>query len=148
MKNLFISLCLMALVSVPALAGDAQTRPNRADSDAERIEKKTGESREEIQHEMDESVMWMKIAARHGNPDAIFLLGYSYATGVGVPQDYEEAEFWLALAAAQGGRFGSSGDPVASRLAEVEKHLTADQIAAAKKRAREWRPEPLSGSVR
>ena len=68
------------------------------------------------------------------------LLGAMYADGAGVPQDYVEAHMWANMAAAQ-----SSGETrdhwVNNRDLNTAK-MTAEQIAEAQRRAREWTPTP------
>ena len=63
-------------------------------------------------------------------------LGVMYDIGRGVPQDYVEAHMWANLAAAQ-----SSGEDrdrwVKNRDISAAK-MTAEQIAEAQRRAREW----------
>ena len=73
---------------------------------------------------------------------------YDDPDGRGVPQDYVEAHMWFNLAAVAGsappvgapsgvnrGVFVKARDAVAERM-------TADQIAEAQRRAREWKPTP------
>ena len=63
-----------------------------------------------------------------------------YSNGQGVPQDYVEAHMWFNLAAAQSSDFfryrsGEARDSVAARM-------TAEEVAEAQRRAREWTPTP------
>ena len=44
----------------------------------------------------------LKTVAEHGDATAQFSLGYKYATGEGVPQNYTEAVRWFRMAAEQG----------------------------------------------
>ena len=44
----------------------------------------------------------LRLAAEQGDASAQFNLGFMYATGEGVPQDYQEALKWYRLAAEQG----------------------------------------------
>ena len=87
-----------------------------------------------------EAVRWYRLAADQGNATAQYNLGLMYASGQGVPQDDVEAHMWLNLAAAQ-----SSGED-REKYVEVRdltaKLMTADQIAEAQRRAREWTPTP------
>jgi hypothetical protein len=53
-----------------------------------------------------------------------------------VPQDYVQAHKWFNLSA-----FGGHERSVLNRNA-VEKRMTPDQIAEAKKLFREWKPKP------
>ena len=89
-----------------------------------------------------EAVRWYHLAADQGYAGAQLNLGVMYGTGEGVPQDYVEAHKWFNLATAQ-----SSGEEldmsVRGRDAVAER-MTAEQIADAQRRAREWQatPEP------
>ena len=78
-------------------------------------------------------------AADQGDARAQYHLGFKYATGVGVSQDYVAAYMWLNLAGAQ-----SSGDDrkafVKGREA-VAARMTSEQIADAQWLAREWKPD-------
>jgi len=83
-----------------------------------------------------EAVRWYRLAAEQGDADAQGNLGFMYGNGQGVPQDYVEAHMWANLAAAQ-----SSGEDrdrwVENRDINAAK-MTAEQIAEAQRRAREW----------
>lgn len=76
-----------------------------------------------------------KPVADQGNPDAQFMLGYMYASGKGVLQDYIRAHMWFNLSASQGNeRAMESRDKIA-------KAMTPQQIAEAQNLARQWKPE-------
>ena len=75
--------------------------------------------------------------ASQGRPDAQSNLGVMYA-GEGVPRDDIQALMWFTLAADQNHK-----DAMENRDNAVS-NMTADQIAAAKKLAREWRVIPPS----
>lgn len=49
----------------------------------------------------DEVVEWCRKAAKGGNVDAQFWLGYMYRYGDGIPKDYPEAAKWFYKAAKQ-----------------------------------------------
>jgi TPR repeat protein len=78
---------------------------------------------------------WYRKAADQGHAGAQERLGFQYANGLGVPQDDVTAHMWFNLAAARGNRDAIKGrDMVAARM-------TPEQIAAAEKLAREWKPK-------
>ena len=83
-----------------------------------------------------EAVRWYRLAADQGHVGAQNNLGVSYAKGDGVPQDDIEAHMWANIAVAQ-----SSGEDrdrrVKNRDIDAAK-MTAEQIAEAQRRAREW----------
>ena len=81
-----------------------------------------------------ESVVWLKKAADQGEATAQFNLGMLYSSGRGVPKDPVEAYKWADLAA-------SAGEPNALKLREaLHKTLSANQIATAQLKEREWKP--------
>ena len=83
-----------------------------------------------------EAVRWFRLAAEQGNALAQLSLGAMYADGRGVPQDDVAAHMWANLAAAQG---NENARELRDSLAE---RMSAGQIAAAQRAAREWRPGP------
>ena len=78
--------------------------------------------------DLDESLKWFRAAAEQGEPYAEGCMGVMYAVGEGVPKDLVLADFWLTLA-----RDGGDTD-AAEPLAQVEAHLTKDQLKDAKER--------------
>jgi len=82
-----------------------------------------------------EAVRWYRKAADQGYAGAQAILGLMYGKGQGVTRDYVQAHMWSNLAAAQ-------GDERASKIRDIiAKSITAEQIAQAKKLAREWKPK-------
>jgi uncharacterized protein len=69
--------------------------------------------------------------AQHGNPDAQAIMGYLYAIGRGVPQNYTQAAIWYRRAAEQGnpwaqyelGLLYDKGFGVPEDVVEAEKWL-------------------------
>jgi uncharacterized protein len=80
----------------------------------------------------DEAEKWFRKAAEQGVVDAQRYLGEMYIKGRGVPQDFVLAHMWSNLAGMNGVKLG------ADNMAEVEKLMTAAQIADAQKLAQEW----------
>ncbi|MBT7311435.1 sel1 repeat family protein, partial [bacterium] len=75
---------------------------------------------------------WYRKAAEQENVNAQFELGFMYALGNGVAQDYVLAHMWLNLSVAQGHKDAREGrDLVAERM-------TSEQIASAQRMAREF----------
>jgi len=79
-----------------------------------------------------------QILADQGNADAQIMLGYMFASGKGVLQDYIQAHLWFNLAAAQG---KDRAVEARDKIAEV---MTPQQVAEAQYLAREWKPEVAS----
>jgi TPR repeat protein len=86
-----------------------------------------------------EAVRWCRKAADQGNAGAQSNLGRMYYYGRGVPPDYAEAYMWANLAASRAG--GDDQKKFADARELVAKKMTAEQIAEAQRRAREWKPE-------
>ena len=83
-----------------------------------------------------QAVKWFRLAAEFGrNAEAQYKLGLIYEKGEHVEQDYVQAHMWANLAAAQGNK------EAATLRSDVASRMTTDQIAEAKKRAREWLAE-------
>ena len=67
----------------------------------------------------------------------------SLATGQGVPVDLVEAHKWISLAATRYSAEESAKRATAAEaLAKLAPSMTPAQIAAARRRAREWSPKP------
>ena len=89
-----------------------------------------------VQEDDPEAVRWIRLAADQGNRDAQLWLGLMYANGEGVPEDDVTAHMWFDLAAS---RFtGIDREGVVKSRDQLAATLTADQLAEAKRRAREW----------
>ena len=81
-----------------------------------------------------QAAKWFRLAAEQGDTVAQFMIGWIYADGLGVPRDYVLAHMWWNLAAMQGALLGGQ------KRDEIEVQMTPDQIAEAKRLAREWKP--------
>ncbi|MCK5575024.1 MAG: sel1 repeat family protein [Sphingomonadales bacterium] len=79
-----------------------------------------------------EAAKWYRKAAEQGLPDAQHNLAVIYAGGKDIPQDLVQAYFWFDIAAA-------SGMDTAKQNRDVTaSHMTAEQIAEAKRLTQEW----------
>ena len=87
-----------------------------------------------------EAGRWYRLAADQGNAGAQNNLGVMYRNGLGVPQDFVEAHMWANLAALQ--LSGDDRDRAVRNRDTVAARMTAEQIAEAQRRAREWTPTP------
>lgn len=72
------------------------------------------------------------LGATPASADTFFDLGMMYSTGRSVPIDYVSAHQWFNLAAMNGNK-----DAVRLRR-EIAAEMTADEIAAAQRAARDW----------
>jgi TPR repeat protein len=81
------------------------------------------------------ALFWFSRAAEQGNVQAFAKLGWMYAQGRGVLQDFIQAHMWYNLAAVQ-------GEPRAAEARDaLTKEMTPAQIAEAQRLAREWKPK-------
>ncbi|MBI5821895.1 MAG: protein kinase [Verrucomicrobia bacterium] len=87
-----------------------------------------------VDEDRKESVKWYRKAAEQGERFSQLHLGSYYRYGEGVHKDHVQAHKWFSLAAAQG------FDWVREYLDEIEKEMTPEQIAEAKRLAREFKP--------
>jgi TPR repeat protein len=82
-----------------------------------------------VPQDFQQAIKWYRRAAEQGNDRAQYNLGLMYDNGDGVPQDYVQAHMWYDLA----------GVAVATRYRDyVAREMTPEQIAEAKRLAREW----------
>ncbi len=80
----------------------------------------------------DEAAVWYKKAAAKGYGEAEYKLGIAYCWHEGVPQDYSEGYYEIAL---------GIGDGVVDSnhwLNFAASHMTAAEVTAAKARAQRW----------
>ena len=85
-----------------------------------------------------ESVRWFRLAAEQGDAEAQGGLGLACGTGRGIPQDFVASHMWMTLAAAQ--LTGVTRNGALKFLASIAAAMTSDQIAEARRLAREWTP--------
>ena len=76
---------------------------------------------------------WARRAAEQGDAEGQYNLGVAYAEGKGVPQDWVLAHMWFNISATN----GKKGRRYTRY--EVEREMTAEQIAKAQEMAREWK---------
>jgi uncharacterized protein len=88
-----------------------------------------------------EALVWYRRAAEQGDIGAQVALGLAYAQGIGVVQDYIEADKWFHIAASRAKSADELAD-IASHHNKLAHVMTSSQIAEAQKLAREWRAKP------
>jgi V8-like Glu-specific endopeptidase len=91
-----------------------------------------------------EAARWFRLAADKGYPAAQFQLGLAYADGRGVPKDMINAYMWIVLS----GMRGVDGRTVSVTRNIIADEMTDDEVAAAQKRALEWKPKPQAAGLR
>jgi TPR repeat protein len=81
------------------------------------------------------------LGARPASADTFFELGMMYSTGYDEPIDYVTAHKWFNLAAMLGNK-----DAIRLRR-EIAAEMSAQEIAAAQRAARDWLRTGASGAV-
>ena len=81
-----------------------------------------------------EALRWYRLAAEQGNYGAQNGLGLKYHNGEGILQDFVQAHKWYNIAAAQGSEIARENRDLITR------QMTPEQIAEARRLAREWQP--------
>jgi TPR repeat protein len=88
-----------------------------------------------------EALVWYRKAADQGDPRALYNLGVMVENGQGMMPDSAQAYTWYTLAAF---RFQNVDAQALARVLQsrdrVARKMTPEQLAAAQKMAREWRP--------
>ena len=88
-----------------------------------------------------EAVKWYRLAANHGDAQAMYNLGLAYAKGEGVAQDNVQAHVWFNLAAARFPISHAHNRNLASKNRDlVAGKMAPEEIAEAQRLAREWKP--------
>jgi TPR repeat protein len=83
-----------------------------------------------------QALVWYRRAADQGDDVALYALGAMYFAGQGVSRDLVEAHKWVSLSIPRSRVADTS--PLTSVIEGLEKVMTAQQIAEAKERARNW----------
>ena len=140
-RRLVASLCCIWLLTVvelvrgqDAYVTEVRSRAAEGDAAAQYDLGLMYANGEVVPQDYGEAVRWYRRAADQGYATAQYSLGAMYANGEGVPQDYVTAHMWVNLAGAQG---NENARELRDLLAEG---MSAEQIAAAQRAAREWRP--------
>jgi uncharacterized protein len=88
-----------------------------------------------------EAVKWYGLAAEQGDAEAQVNLGVMYSSARGTAQNYVQAHKWFSLAAE---RFPASErekkDQAVKNTEALAQRMSPDQIAEARRLAREWQP--------
>jgi uncharacterized protein len=89
-----------------------------------------------VQQDYAKAVEWYTKAAEQGMPRAQFNLGSMYAGGQGVPVNFAEAYYWLALAADIWS--GARQQDAVNARDMVAARLSASDLSSAQERAKKW----------
>jgi TPR repeat protein len=123
MKKMTLALCACLLPLLAACGSPDSERNNAAKSGPTKVETVLASIRTD---------------ADEGDATAQYELGSDYRNGWGVPQDWEQAYFWLSLAASANQRV-SENAYIGKNAASF--HLTPGQRAAADARIAAWKPK-------
>jgi len=85
-----------------------------------------------VDQDYEESLKWFRLAAEKGYATAQYNLGIMYRDGNGVDRDNLASHMWFNIAVKNGSDDGSMEKD------ELEENMAPEQIAEAKKLAREW----------
>jgi TPR repeat protein len=91
-----------------------------------------------------EAVKWYRLAADQGLASAQGGLGWMYAQGQGVAQDYVLAHMWSNLAASRE-KDATLRDMAIKLRDQAAAMMTPAQLAEAQRLAREWKPTGVGG---
>jgi len=79
-----------------------------------------------------EAVRWNRLAADLGFASAQYNLGFMYANGRGVPQDYEKAHMWYNISA------GNGNESARKNRDLLAKEMTPEAVSQAQELASKW----------
>ena len=83
---------------------------------------------------------WYRAAAAQGEPFAQASLGILFNFGKGVQQDFVQALMWYEIAISHS--TGGDRDTILEMRDNILQQMTAEQIAEARRLARQWKPAP------
>ena len=92
------------------------------------------------------SAKWFKLAADRSYSRAQLELGALYRDGVGLDKDLVQAHIWFNLSARNAEWGASEYQEAVNARKEVERKMSADQIAKARQLAADWKPVKVSGN--
>jgi TPR repeat protein len=141
MRALAFFLVTLAAFSQPP-AGRPPLKERAAAGDAEAqfsLGKNYEAGRSGLKQDYAEAARWYRKSAEQGNVWAQASLGILYHSGKGLPHNDVEAEMWFSLAADHSPK--DDRDTIVEMRDSVASHLTPQQVAEARRLAREWKPK-------
>lgn len=142
MRTLLFVLLLSAVASAQPPPGRPPLKERAAagDPDAEFTLGKNYEAgRSGLKKDYAMAASWYRKSADQGNVWAEASLGILYHAGKGLPHDDVQAEMWFTISADRAPE--NDRETIADMRDSVARHLTAQQIAEARRLAREWKPK-------
>lgn len=92
---------------------------------------------EHVAKDLDKAFKWAEVSAKAGINDTQVLLAYMYKNGEGVIKDLQQAYMWFHISLKYA--YDELRPHIDKEMNELEKVLTKDQIAAAKKAAEQYK---------
>ena len=93
-----------------------------------------------VPQDFSEAATWYRKSAEQGFADAQISLGFAYQSGQGIAQDKVQADTWYIIAASIEKSPAETIDLAIRHRDYIEPNMTPQQIAEARRRAREWKP--------
>jgi TPR repeat protein len=129
----------IALAQPPAGRPPLRERAAAGDAEAQfSLGKNYEAGRSGLKKNYAEAASWYRKSAVQGNAYAQASLGILYHSGKGLPRDDVQSEMWLIIAADH--VLPDDRDTIVEMRESVAKHLTPEQVAEARRLAREWKP--------
>lgn len=136
---MFACLLLLALAQPPVGRPPLRERAEAGDPEAEFALGKNYEAgRAGLKKDYAEAAAWYRKSAEQGNVYAQASLGILYHSGKGLPHDDLQAEVWFTISAAHAPE--NDRETIEEMRDSVAAHLTAQQLAQARRLAHEWQP--------
>jgi uncharacterized protein len=134
-------LLLAAVVWAQPPAGRPPLRERAAAGDAEAqfsLGKNYEAGRSGLKQDYAIAASWYQKSADQGNAYAQASLGILYHSGKGLPHDDVQSEMWLIISAEHVQK--DDRETIVEMRDSVATHLTPQQLAEARRLAREWKP--------
>jgi TPR repeat protein len=129
----------VALAQPPAGRPPLRERAAAGDAEAQfSLGKNYEAGRSGLRKNYAEAASWYRKSAVQGNAYAQASLGILYHSGKGLPRDDVQSEMWLIIAADH--VLPDDRDTIVEMRESVARHLTPEQVAEARRLAREWKP--------
>jgi hypothetical protein len=131
---------VLAIAQPPAGRPPLRERAAAGDAEAQYTLGKNYEAgRSGLEKDYAEAATWYRKSAEQGNVYAQASLGILYHSGKGLPHDDVQAEVWFTISAEHAPV--NDRDTIVEMRDSVAAHLTAQQVADARRLAGEWKPK-------
>src|SRR5580692_10959976 len=135
----FLLLAVFACAQPPAGRPPLRDRAAAGDPEAQfNLGKNYEAGRSGLKKDYAEAANWYRKSAEQGNVYAQASLGILYHSGKGLPHDDVQAEMWFTISADHAPQ--NDRDPIVEMRDSVAAHLSAQQLAEARRLAHAWEP--------